>query len=233
MRHHPSPLPSYHRPRVLNGLVLGLAVWTAACVTINVYFPEAAVKDLSQQIEDAVAEEAEKATQQSEAESMSSVGSVDEVVVIDHRTGLRDAAEQTIGTILHFLAPSPVYAADDTVAAPEISNPAIRKIIESRGKRAPELRQLKTQGILGENNQALVEIRQLGDLGLKDRAAAQKLVKAENDDRQRMFKEVAAATGTDLSQLPQIQSTYADTLRRKALAGDWIQQADGTWKQKG
>ena len=34
------------------------AALVLACVTINVYFPEAAVKDLSEKIEDAVAREA-------------------------------------------------------------------------------------------------------------------------------------------------------------------------------
>ena len=33
---------------------LGCAAALAACITINVYFPEAAVKELSQQIEDEV-----------------------------------------------------------------------------------------------------------------------------------------------------------------------------------
>ena len=55
---------------------------------------------------------------------------------------------------------------------------------------------------------------------------------AENSDRERMFKEIAAATGTDLSQLSSIKKTYAQTLRQKARRGDWIELPDGTWKQK-
>ena len=69
-------------------------------------------------------------------------------------------------------------------------------------------------------------------LSLQERAAVQKLVRAENADRERMFKEIAAATGTDLSQLPRIRSTYAATLRQKARTGDWIQMPDASWRQK-
>lgn len=202
-------------------------LWTAACVTINVYFPEAAVKDLSRQIEEAVAEEAKKAAAADATPSQEEGESNGRDVV-----GLQESAERAIGQVLHFFAPAPVYAAEEGVAAPEISNPAIRKIIESRGQRAADLRQLKSQGVIGENNQALVEIRELGSLPLRERAAAQKLVKAENDDRERMFQEIAAATGTDLSQLEQIQRTYAETLRNKAVQGDWIEKVDGTWTQK-
>ena len=207
---------------------------TAACVTINVYFPEAAIKDLSQQIEAAVAAEAAKATQNAPAaEESPATSDEDGSAEGGQLQVVRHTAERAIGYALHWLLPADSVAAQDDVAAPEISNPAIRKIIESRGQRAPALRQLKNQGVVGENNQALVEVRQLDALALQERAAAQKLIKEENEDRQRMFKEIAAATGTDLSQLPQIQSTYAETLRQKAKSGDWVQMANGTWQQKG
>ena len=126
----------------------------------------------------------------------------------------------------------PATTVADEVAAPEITNPAIEKIIQSRAGRVKELNKYKASGVLGANNKALVEVRQLDALPLQERAAVQKLVKAENADRERMFKEIAAATGTNLSQLPKIRSTYATTLRQKARPGEWIQMPDGSWRQK-
>ncbi len=195
-----------------------------ACVTINVYFPEAAVKDLSEQIEDAVEREAAEAGE-SETEPASEPDSADV-------SWFRSAFDTVAGTALHLLAPAPVYAQGNEVAAPEITNPAIRKIIQSRAARVRELNRYKASAAVGENNRALVEVRQLDALGLQERAAVQKLVRAENADRERMFKEIAAATGTDLQQLPQIRSTYATTLRQKARPGDWIQMPDASWRQK-
>ena len=43
--------------------ILLATIAVVACVTINVYFPEAAVKDLSEKIEDAVAREAAEAVE--------------------------------------------------------------------------------------------------------------------------------------------------------------------------
>lgn len=230
---------------------LGLATTSAlvaaltalACVTINVYFPEAAVKDLSVRIEDAIADEA--ATQAGENGEQAALSDDDRgdsgldggPVDADDRYGgrlasWRSAAEIAFGTALHILAPAPAYAQTNQVAAPEITNPAIREIIDSRAARVRELNNFKASGVLGENSQAKVEVRDLGSLPLQQRAAVQKLVRAENSDRERMFKEIAAATGTDLSQLPQIQSTYAQTLREKARRGDWIELPNGTWQQK-
>ena len=119
------------------------------------------------------------------------------------------------------------------VAQPEITNPAIRKIIDSRSARYNELRRYLDQGVLGENNKGLLEVRNLEALtDLKARADVQRLVKAENADRQELYKEIAAAKNVDLAQLPKIQETYAATLRQNAKPGDWIQQPDGNWVKK-
>lgn len=215
------------RAKILTAAVL-TALAVAACVTINVYFPEAAVKDLSERIEDAVAREAEEGTAESaepEGEGAAGSGLV---------SRLRSGFEIAVGTALHVLGPAPAYAQPppSSVAEPEISNPAIRRIIQSRAARVNDLNRYKSSGALGENNKALVQVRDLNALPLQERAAVQKLVRDENADRDRMFKEIAAATGADLSQLPRIQETYAGTLREKARRGDWIQLPDGRWEQK-
>ncbi len=215
------------------------AIAAIACVTINVYFPEAAVKDLSEQIEDAVEREAAQ-DEETGTEPAGTAAAGASAAREGHpaegqarqTSWLRSAFDVAAGTALRLTATAPVYAQANEVAAPEITNPAIRKIIQSRAARVRQLNRHKGSGAVGENNRALVEVRQLDALGLQERAAVQKLVRAENADRERMFKEIAAATGTDLSQLPQIRSTYATTLRQKARRGDWIQMPDGTRRQK-
>ena len=217
-------------------LIVALSAGALACITINVYFPEAAVRDLSEKIESAVAEEAAKAAA-SEGSTPESSASGEESAAFTAvaPAGPSDRIRQAVLPWVLGWSATEVSAqpgSQQKVAAPEITNPAIRKIVESRGQRVPEIQPFKQSGVLGENKDALLEIRNLDSLALPDRAKVQKLVKAENADRERMFKEIAAATGTDLSQLPQIFSTYAATLRDNAEKGEWIQMPDGTWKQK-
>lgn len=213
-----------HRIGLALASLITLGFVALACVTINVYFPEAAVKDLSEQIEDAVAREAAEAAGEPADEAPPSSS--------NNVSWLRSTFDVAVGTTLHLLAPAPVYAQASAVAAPEISNPAIRKIIQSRAARVQDIDKYKAAGALGENNQALLEVRALDALPLQERAAVQKLVRSENADRETMFKEIAAATGADLSQLPRIRETYATTLRQNARKGDWFQKPDGTWQQK-
>ncbi len=200
---------------------LGCAALLAACITINVYFPEAAVKELSQQIEDEV--------QKTAAGEAAPAPDPTPTPVAQSTEG---RSESLLSYILS-LGATTAYAAQDEVAAPEITNPAIRKIIDSRATRLEAVNDLKAKGVIGESNQALLEVRNLDAIqGLKERADVQKLVKDENADREQLFKEIAAAKNVDLAQLPQIRATYAETLRENAHPGDWIQLPDGSWVQK-
>ena len=193
---------------------LALAV-LAACVTVNVYFPEAEVRDLSRQIEEEVRKQA--AQQSGEAPP-------------PPPEATPPPSGQGASLLDLMLAATPAQA---QVPQPEITNPAIRKIIDSRAARYNELRRYLDQGVLGENNKGLLEVRNLEALtDLKARADVQRLVKAENADRQELYKEIAAAKTVDLAQLPKIHETYAATLRQNAKAGDWIQQPDGNWVKK-
>lgn len=194
-------------------LTLVAALAAVACVTVNVYFPESAIKELSQQIEDEVQRQAADGSVDQAAPPPGPVAAASPLALLGLAT--------------------PAFAAEAEVAAPEVTNPAIRKIIDSRAQRLPAIDRYKGMEVLGENNQALLEIRSLDPVtDLRQRAEVQRLVKAENEDRTQLFKEIAAAKGVDLSQLPRIQATYAETLRGTAKTGDWVQLADGTWSRK-
>lgn len=202
---------------------LGCAAVLAACITINVYFPEAAVKELAQQIEDEV---------QRKAADEASPTPVPEPTPTPVAEPTAGAPESLLSWVLS-LGATTAYAAQEEVAAPEITNPAIRKIIDSRAARLKAINDLKAKGVVGESNQALLVVRNLDAIqGLKERAEAQKLIKDENADREQLFREIAAAKNVELSQLPQIRTTYAEALRENARPGDWIQLPDGNWMQK-
>jgi uncharacterized protein YdbL (DUF1318 family) len=196
-----------------------------ACVTINVYFPESEIKDLSKVIEDEVRKQAETAPVAPEAAPSAVAGEEKSA------TGDRSSRAPAAGPLYLVFGVTPAYAG--TPPEPEVSNPAIRKIIESRAARLARIDKFKSEGFLGENNNALLEARNLADLAdLKARAEINGLIRDENRDRETLYKEIAAAKGVELSQLDRIRETYAATLRADARPGDWIQMPDGSWKQK-
>lgn len=204
--------------RPVSILLVCLAL-VVACVTINVYFPEEEIKDFSQQIEEEVRRQAEERDETEEGDEPETSRAVE-------RRGARPLV------MIALLVPSALQGGQSDVPTPEVTNPAIRRIIDSRAERLPAINRLKSAGVIGENNRALLEIRDLQRLDdLRRRAEAQRLVKEENEDREALFKEVARAKGVDFSQLPLIRETYAETMRQYARPDDWIQLPDGTWTQ--
>jgi uncharacterized protein YdbL (DUF1318 family) len=196
-----------------------LAAATTACVTIQVYFPAARIQNLSEQIEAEVERKAGESLEVTPAPEATPPA----VTPPPPRAHLG-----LVETLLGFQV---LHAAED-VPAPEVSSPAIRAIIDSRAARVAELNRYKSQGLVGEGNDALLKARGLEsvtDLAL--RAAVQRLIDAENKDRRLLFEEIATAEGVDRAQIPRIQTTYAQTLRRHARPGDWVQSPDGSWSQ--
>lgn len=199
------------------------ALGLAACVTINVYFPEAAIRDMSQAIEEEV---------QKQAAEAGAIPPLDEAPPAGEPAQPAAPPPATSSLLRDLLGGTSALAAEE-VPDPGISSPAIRQIIGSRAARVPAIRKYKAAGAIGESNQALLALRDLEALAdLKARAEVQRLVKAENADREQLFREMAAAKQVDPGQIPKIRETYAETLRANARPGDWIQMPDGAWKRK-
>jgi uncharacterized protein YdbL (DUF1318 family) len=210
---------------VLSALII------AGCVTINLYFPEQEVKDLAGKIEKQVQAQAQVERTPGDEPITPAEPAAPPPGDRKPATNLESRNRGSVGLFGTLLGVTPAHA--QQVPEPETTNPAIRKIIDSRAARLAEINSYKSSGVIGENNKGDLEIRDLGAVSdLRARAEVQKLVRAENADREQLYREIAAAKNIDPSQLDKVRETYAETLRENARSGDWIQMPDGSWKQK-
>lgn len=88
--------------------------------------------------------------------------------------------------------------------------------------RLPVINELKTQGLLGENNQGLLEFR----TGQKPQAD---VIDAENQDRREVYKAIAGRQNTTPEFVGQARAAQ---IAAKESPGVWVQGADGAWTQK-
>jgi uncharacterized protein YdbL (DUF1318 family) len=193
--------------------IIGAAVITAslclvlACITVNIYFPEAAVRQAASEIVDEVRQQ---------------------------KTIDKEAAEPAIrgrGTASRsggFSLVPAAFALQET----SVSNPTIRALKDSLKLRFPDLRPFYDGGQIGEINTGFVEVRDDGGLGLKDKAALRDLVRDENSDRTRLYAEVAKALGIEESQIGRIQKIFAASWIDNAAPGWWVQNEAGEWAKK-
>ena len=183
---------------------VGLA-FVVACITVNIYFPEATVKQAAAEIVDEIrktdaAKKAPEAVAQLPAPRESSPFS---------------------------LVPA-AYAQQETT----VSTPAIRALKDSMRARFASLKPFFDAGNIGESNKGLLEVRDEAGLNLQAKAALRNLVKDENSDRTQLYAEVAKALNIEASQIEKIQKIFAAEWEKSASAGWWVQQEGGNWVKK-
>ena len=88
--------------------------------------------------------------------------------------------------------------------------------------RLPVINALKTQGLIGENNQGYLEFRS-GQMPDAD------VIAAENQDRKSVYAAIAARQNVPVEMVGQ---TRAAQIAAKDPAGVWVQEANGSWRQK-
>lgn len=180
--------------------------FVAACVTVNIYFPAAAIQKAADQIVDDVT--GTEGEQKSEKKP-------------DTQSRLFDGLKNIS------LGPKEAHAQDINV-----STPAIRNIKKSMRENFRELRPFYVRGSVGENKSGFVEVRSTSDLNLKEKADVARLVDQMNGYRTALYSEVVKANRLDSNSLPQVQKIFANSWRSKSRTDWWIQNDDGGWEKK-
>jgi len=182
------------------GLLIALA-----CITVNIYFPEATVKQAAAEIVDEIRKtEGEKKAPEA-------------LTVLPEP---REAARFS-------LVPA-AYAQEAT----SVSTPAIRALKESMKGRFPTLKPYFDAGNIGESNKGLLDVRDETGLNLQAKAALRNAVKDENADRMKLYAEVAKALNIEANQIEKIQKIFAAEWAKSAAAGWWVQNEAGAWAKK-
>jgi uncharacterized protein YdbL (DUF1318 family) len=180
------------------------AICALACITVNIYFPEATVRQTAQEIVDEIQK---KAAEKAGEETVKELSSLPQV---------------------GFSLVPAAYAQQETT----VSNPAIRALKDRIADHLAALMPDFTAGHVGLTNKGLVEIRNEAGLNLQAKAALRKLVQEDNGDRMKLYEEVAKALNIEASQIERIQKIFAENWIKNAKPGWWVQQADGKWAQK-
>lgn len=124
------------------------------------------------------------------------------------------------------LALAPAGAADL-----DISTPAINALRASMQARHAQLLPHYQSGAVGLTRDGLVALRDANAVPLAQRAAVNALVKAENQDRLALYREIARANGHPEWEAD-IRATFAQRWIERAQPGWWYQGAGGGWARK-
>lgn len=218
--------------KIIKWLLAGMCGLIAACaiITVNVYFPEKAVKDAYKSLDDLLlkdgAEKAPGAVQQPGA-----------------APGVTESKPQSnlFNMLPAFSFSAVAHAAEnyaDDLAIELAGMPEVLKAYDDMNKRMPRLTALFDSAAVGLTSQGLITVRDKTKMSGQD----EQLVNFENQSRKLIVNSMAKAilkitkvkeSKEALDQvLGKAAATYADTKREASKPGWWIQLANGRWVQK-
>jgi len=113
---------------------------------------------------------------------------------------------------LLFLAPVALVRADDAAA------------VKARmAHRVSQIDEMKSRGVVGENNRGLLEAREGSG------SADMDVIAAENKDREAAYAYLAEKNSTTVDMVARAR---ARQIAQASVSGVWIQDNTGTWKKK-
>lgn len=194
---------------MLKRIVFTLVFFVSACVTVNIYFPAAAVERAADQIV--------KETWGGPNEPAKPAAPAPQS---------RNLLAPNYFVKLGFVSEALAQEADINV-----TNPAIRALKESIRKRSDALKPYLDKGNVGIGQDGLLALRSADGLNLKERADVNQLIEAENKDREALYAEIAKANSISSDNIPRIKSIFAKSWIEQARPGWWI-QSGGNWQKK-
>ena len=134
--------------------------------------------------------------------------------------------------LLSLMLLSAVLVSQLVVAAAdlEVNTPAISAIKTSMQARHARLAPYYANGAIGLTRDGLIAVKDANAVPLSERGMLTGLVKEENADRNKLYKEIAQANGHPEWEA-EIQNTFAGRWIDKAQSGWWVQGAGG-WIKK-
>ena len=113
----------------------------------------------------------------------------------------------------------------------EINTPAIAALQRSMQERHAQLMPLYAAGAVGLTRDGSVALRDANAVPLAQRAQANALIAAENQDRAALYREIARANGRPEWE-SDIRATFGQRWIDKAQPGWHYQNASGAWIRK-
>lgn len=206
----------------------GLLV-SCAIITVNVYFPEKAVKDAYKSLDEMLLKNERKTLPDGEQQP-----------AVEKTLPQSGPQSKLLNRLPNISFTTVAHAAEngDDLAIELGSMPEVASSYAEMSKRLSALNVLFNSGAVGLTSQGLVTVRDKAKMTAQDEV----MISAENKNRKTVISSMAKAILTITKQeatkaaldqtMGKAAATYAETRRESAQTGWWIQLQNGKWVQK-
>ncbi|MCB0414023.1 MAG: DUF1318 domain-containing protein [Bdellovibrionales bacterium] len=190
--------------KVIIGLI---AIALVSCVTVNVHFPEGAVQKAADDYVKELYRVKEEEKKQTEKSSYYVFPGKSIIVSISFISLANAAPEMKVNTT------------------------KAQAILKNQASRLAKIDKYKSMGVLGENSNGMLVVKDPSKLKKLEQKMIDKLVSEENEDRKDLYSEVMNANNIGAGQKSQVISSFSKSFIENSPKGTWVEK-DGAWSQK-
>jgi uncharacterized protein YdbL (DUF1318 family) len=201
--------------RATMAFLFSMLLTLTACVTINVYFPASQAEAAAERIVDEILGEPDVNINNSDDQQN------------------KDTSINFYKADQLFAAVGSFFISEAQAAQPDFSvnTPEIRRLQSAMAKRHKKLAGFYSKGAIGFSNNGQVAWRDKKAVSIKERGTLNSLLKAENKDRNNLYKAIANANGHPEWEAD-VRAVFAKKWAQKARKGWWYQTSAGSWNKK-
>ncbi len=240
-----------------NFWISGILFLFASCITVNVNFPESAVKKAADDfVKELYSSEAQASAPKDLQEANPTQYDVERQAQevkksIKKKSKKRKVSEspehaRDVDATKANDEPTPKQESPEpqsfnvwpdliaTAFAQEIntSSPQATKIKTRMAARVRDLSKWKSKGSLGESYDGTLVLKDIGSLSAEERKQANKLKEDENKDREALYEEIQDVNKIKDPKQTRLRKMFGEAFRQHSPAGTWIEAEDGKWMKK-
>jgi len=203
------------RSSVRKSALFIFATLFAACVTVNVHFPESSVQRAADDYVRELYQAKEKGTTKPGGDSAP--------------TEKKDSKSSPQSR--HFelnLLGTPALAASDF----KVDSEKAREILSRQKTRINDIDKYKASGVLGESRDGLLFIKDSKKLKKLETKKVDSILTEENKDREALYLEIVESNGSNRVLPELVRKTFSRSLQNLSPAGTWIEDETGAWSKK-
>jgi uncharacterized protein len=199
-----------------------MALWLAACVTVNVNFPESAVQQATDSYVRDLYEAKERGKPSPTPEPSTSS---------DTRSG-QGVSIRVVDLCLNTLAFEKTAQADAANGRLDTIDAKTEEIKQRLKSRVDQVITQKKAGVLGESDDGLLVLKNPEKLSPLLKKKVEKLIEDDNQDRKDLYTEIMKINGMASERRDALIKSFARSFQSASPAGTWIQSDTGVWTQK-
>lgn len=209
-------------------LSLLTVLFFAACITVNVNFPESAVQRAADNFVQDLYKDTNASTVGDASQKPIEAPSEKET----KKKSKKPISDNKTQSYFNFSIINEVYAEEAHAQDLNMSTKKAQEIKARMAARVPTIIDQKRKSLIGETFDGNLTVKEDSKLSKEEKKSLKNLVDQENKDRNELYEEIQSANSISDRKQTRIRKFFGSAFKSNSPSGTWIETEEGQWNKK-